>query len=273
MPGRSPAAREHPFKRPSPTPRIARAAAPTRVDEFFGRRTASGPRPSSPLPIPLTGRGLLRLLPAQRAVHCHRRPGHGNGVLAVHGPVLALERAPRLTAFPTTAFAGKPTRERNRPTGSSHRSVGSVELCSSGEVCNTGQLALTATRHPSNHKGLSLPRGLMIYGCSSRGEDCDYSYPSCRYETPNRKPGYGLPQMKPDGPSLLPALPSVFIAQRTEGAVRWAEAPDHPAYLGQSPARALARVRGSRTASRVALRPIRSLMVSHQMIGLGSSGG
>ncbi|GAX58617.1 hypothetical protein SO3561_10191 [Streptomyces olivochromogenes] len=39
MPGRSPAAREHPFERPSPTPRIARAAAPTRVDEFFGRRT------------------------------------------------------------------------------------------------------------------------------------------------------------------------------------------------------------------------------------------
>ncbi|MFD5034927.1 hypothetical protein ACFWM0_31590 [Streptomyces sp. NPDC058405] len=43
----------------------------------------------------------------------------------------------------------------------------SVVLCSCGEVCRSGHLALPGTLDPSRHKGLARPAGLKISGCST----------------------------------------------------------------------------------------------------------
>ena len=82
-------------------------------------------------------------------------------------PVLALARAFRPTAGPPTGFAGKPTTIRTITTVNNDRSVASVELCSTGEVCRSGLLALPNAFQPSIHTGLGRLAGLKISGCST----------------------------------------------------------------------------------------------------------
>ncbi|GHD76252.1 hypothetical protein GCM10010317_092320 [Streptomyces mirabilis] len=137
---------------------------PALTRTVHGPHRGAGHRPAAG-PLAARRRGFLLLFPAQRAVRSIQpQPVTG---MAIHGLVLALMHALRPTAFSTTAFAGKPSRERKRPTMSNHRSVGSVVLCSCGEVCRSPVLALPGAGHPSNHKGLARLAGLKISGCST----------------------------------------------------------------------------------------------------------
>ena len=90
----------------------------------------------------LNDREPFRLFPAKRASQAVNLPQLLSGK-SNHGPVLVHARALRPTTFPTTAFAGKPTRERERRDVSTHSRVISVKGCRSVGLCHTRLI-----RHP-----------------------------------------------------------------------------------------------------------------------------
>ncbi len=148
-----------------PQTKICRKAHPPlllRLSTTHNLRPATGPSPGSTLPNLLVDRGLLGLYPAKRAALRHRRPGPGSRVLAVGGLILAHARALRPTAFTSTAFAGKATRELRRNYRSNPRSVVCVELCTIGTLLNRRIPGALSTTDPRRTKGTSRSGRSMI---------------------------------------------------------------------------------------------------------------
>ncbi|GAA0444268.1 hypothetical protein GCM10009544_03810 [Streptomyces stramineus] len=151
-----------------PQTKIIRKAHPPllRLSTTHGLQPATSSSPGSTLPVTPIDRGLLRLFPAKRAALSHRRPGPGNGALAVGSLVLARARALRPTAFTPTAFAGKTTIKLRRSYGSNTRSVVCVELCTIGTLLIRRTPGALSTADPRPTKGTRSTGRSMISDCT-----------------------------------------------------------------------------------------------------------
>lgn len=126
---------------------------------------AGGSGPSR-LPVLLIHRGHPGLFPAKRAPRTDHQRQPGN-FLPSGGGVLAHTRALRPITGPKTAFAGKPPISSNLNHLISHRSVASVVLCTTGEVCRTRAEPVATIGLPSSPMGRDLMIGLKIPECST----------------------------------------------------------------------------------------------------------
>lgn len=126
---------------------------------------AGGSGPSR-LPVQLIHRGIPELFPAKRAPRTDHQRQPGN-FLPSGGVVLARTRALRPITGPKTAFAGKPPISSNFNHLISHRSVASVVLCTTGEVCRTRAEPVVTIGLPSSPMGRGLLIGLKIPECST----------------------------------------------------------------------------------------------------------
>lgn len=114
----------------------------------------------------LVDRGMPGLFPAQRAPRTGHQCQPGN-FPARGWFILARARALRPITCATTAFAGTPKTSSSLIHLINHRSVASVVLCTTGEVCRTGRAPAGIKRMPSSPRGRSRLVGTKISECTT----------------------------------------------------------------------------------------------------------